>query len=274
MAGKRMAAIISDMGSPLGYAVGNSLEIIEVMETLKGYGPKDLVEIAMVLAGGMIYLGGKADSFEEGKKMAEVAIENGQALEKFRELGVHYFTVYAFSTENWKRPAEEVGAIMGLLDRYLRKAIGEMTEKNIRLCFFGDLAPLSDSLKQLIHETNEISCHTTGMQVNVCLNYGGRAEIVRAARLLAQECAEGKLSPEDITETALSQKLYSANIPDPDLMIRPGGELRLSNFLLWQNAYTEFYFTDTLWSDMDETELDRAIAAYQSRKRRYGGISL
>ena len=110
------------------------------------------------------------------------------------------------------------------------------------------------------------------MQVNVCLNYGGRAEIVRAAQLLAEECRQGKLQPGEITEKMLSDKLYSADIPDPDLMIRPGGELRLSNFLLWQNAYTEFYFTDTLWPDMDEAELDKAIAAYQSRKRRYGGI--
>ena len=189
-----------------------------------------------------------------------------------RTLGVEYLTVYAFSTENWKRPQEEVQAIMGLLDRYLRKAIREMTEKNIRLHFFGDLTPLSDSLKQLIAETNAISQHTTGMQVNVCLNYGGRAEIVRAAQLLAEDCSSGKLLPEEITEQMLSQKLYSADIPDPDLMIRPGGELRLSNFLLWQNAYTEFYFTDTLWPDMTEAELDKAIAAFQSRKRRYGGI--
>lgn len=195
-----------------------------------------------------------------------------KAAEYLNDLGVKYFTVYAFSTENWKRPQEEVQAIMGLLDRYLRKAIREMTEKNIRLHFFGDLAPLSDSLKQLIRETNEISRHTTGMQVNVCLNYGGRAELVRAAQLVAQDCVQGKLQPEDITEALLSKKLYSADIPDPDLMIRPGGELRLSNFLLWQNAYTEFYFTDTLWPDMDEAELDKAIAAYQSRKRRYGGI--
>jgi len=205
-----------------------------------------------------------------GHSAGSEAFQN--AAEYLNDLGVKYFTVYAFSTENWKRPEEEVGAIMGLLDRYLRKAIREMTEKNIRLCFFGDLEPLSESLKQLIRETNEISRHTTGMQVNVCLNYGGRAEIARAARLLAQDCAQGRLKPEDITEAALSQKLYSAHIPDPDLMIRPGGELRLSNFLLWQNAYTEFYFTDTLWPDMDEEELDRAIAAYQSRKRRYGGI--
>lgn len=195
-----------------------------------------------------------------------------KAAEYLNDLGVKYFTVYAFSTENWKRPQEEVQAIMGLLGRYLRKAIREMTEKNIRLHFFGDLEPLSDSLKQLIWETNEISRHTSGMQVNVCLNYGGRAELVRAAQLLAQDCAQGKLQAGDITQELLSQKLYSADIPDPDLMIRPGGELRLSNFLLWQNAYTEFYFTDTLWPDMDEAELDKAIAAYQSRKRRYGGI--
>jgi undecaprenyl diphosphate synthase len=161
---------------------------------------------------------------------------------------------------------------MGLLERYLKKAIREMAQKNIRLTFFGDLAPLSDSLKRLIEETREISRHTTGMQVNVCLNYGGRDEIVRAARKLAQDCAEGRLDPADISEEMLGKSLYSAGVPDPDLMIRPGGELRLSNFLLWQNAYTEFYFTDTLWPDMDEVELDRAIAAYQGRKRRYGGI--
>lgn len=195
-----------------------------------------------------------------------------RAAEYLQSLGVRYFTVYAFSTENWKRPAEEVGAIMGLLERYLKKAVREMAEKNIRLTFFGDLEPLSDGMKRLIAETAEISRHTTGMQVNVCLNYGGRDEIVRAARSLAQDCAEGRLSPEDITEDTLSGRLYSAGVPDPDLMIRPGGELRLSNFLLWQNAYTEFYFTDVLWPDMDEGELDRAIATYQSRKRRFGGI--
>ena len=205
-----------------------------------------------------------------GHSAGSEAFQN--AAEYLKDLGVKYFTVYAFSTENWKRPQEEVQAIMGLLDRYLKKAIREMAEKNIRLHFFGDLAPLSDSLKALIAETNEISEHTSGMQVNVCLNYGGRAEIVRAARLLAEECEAGKLKPEEITEQMLSDKLYSADIPDPDLMIRPGGELRLSNFLLWQNAYTEFYFTDTLWPDMNEAELDKAIAAYQSRKRRYGGI--
>ena len=201
-----------------------------------------------------------------GHSAGSEAFQN--AAEYLQSLGVKYFTVYAFSTENWKRPAEEVQAIMGLLDRYLRKAIREMAEKNIRLRFLGDLEPLPEGLKKLIAETNEISRSTTGMQVNVCLNYGGRDEIVRAVRSLVREGVE----PEDITEDVLGSRLYSADIPDPDLTIRPGGELRLSNFLLWQNAYTEFYFTDTLWPDMDEAELDKAIAAYQGRKRRFGGI--
>lgn len=192
--------------------------------------------------------------------------------EYLSDLGVKYFTVYAFSTENWKRPPEEVGEIMRLLERYLHKAIREMQEKNIRLRFFGDLTPLSDNLKALIKETNAISETTSGMLVNVCLNYGGRAEIVRAARLLAEDCKAGRLSPDEITEQMLSDCLYSTGIPDPDLMIRPGGEQRLSNFLLWQNAYTEFYFTDVLWPDFDERQMDQAIAAFQQRKRRYGGI--
>lgn len=195
-----------------------------------------------------------------------------RAAEHFSDLGVRYFTVYAFSTENWGRPQAEVDAIMGLLDRYLHEAIRDMAKKNIRLRFFGDLSLLSQSLRTLAAQTNEISKTTNGMTVNVCLNYGGRAELVRAARLLAEECASGKLKPEDIDERAVEEKLYSAGVPDPDLLIRPGGELRVSNFLLWQSAYTEFYFTDTLWPDMDTRALDEAIAAFQRRKRRFGGI--
>lgn len=195
-----------------------------------------------------------------------------RAAEHLSQLGVEYFTVYAFSTENWKRPREEVAEIMTLLEKYLHKAIREMRQRNIRLRFFGDLAPLSPELRGLIAETNDISRTTTGMLVNVCLNYGGRAEITRAARILAQRCKDGELDPGDITEEMLESELYSAGIPDPDLMIRPGGEVRLSNFLLWQNAYTEFYFTDTLWPDMTAERLDAAIAAFQQRNRRYGGI--
>lgn len=192
--------------------------------------------------------------------------------EYLSDLGVEYFTVYAFSTENWKRPKEEVQEILRLLEKYLHKAIREMREKNIRLQFFGDLSPFSPELRALIDETNAISKTTTGMLVSVCLNYGGRAELVRATRLLAQQCMDGKLAPEEIDEALLAGNLYSAGVPDPDLMIRPGGEVRLSNFLLWQNAYTEFYFSDVLWPDFDCRQMDAAIAAYQQRKRRYGGI--
>lgn len=192
--------------------------------------------------------------------------------EYLSDLGIEYFTVYAFSTENWKRPPEEVQEILRLLEKYLHKAIREMREKNIRLQFFGDLTPFSPELRALIDETNAISRTTTGMLVSVCLNYGGRAELVRAARLLAEQCVAGTLSPEEIDERRFSGCLYSADIPDPDLMIRPGGEVRLSNFLLWQNAYTEFYFSDVLWPDFDERQMDAAILAYQQRKRRFGGI--
>lgn len=192
--------------------------------------------------------------------------------EYLSDLGIEYFTVYAFSTENWKRPPEEVQEILRLLEKYLHKAIREMREKNIRLQFFGDLTPFSPELRALIDETNAISRTTTGMLVSVCLNYGGRAELVRAARLLAEQCVAGTLSPEDIDERRFSGYLYSADIPDPDLMIRPGGEMRLSNFLLWQNAYTEFYFSDVLWPDFDQRQMDAAILAYQQRKRRFGGI--
>lgn len=192
--------------------------------------------------------------------------------EYLSDLGIEYFTVYAFSTENWKRPPEEVQEILRLLEKYLHKAIREMREKNIRLQFFGDLTPFSPELRALIDETNAISRTTTGMLVSVCLNYGGRAELVRAARLLAEQCAAGTLRPEEIDEARFSGYLYSADIPDPDLMIRPGGEMRLSNFLLWQNAYTEFYFSDVLWPDFDQRQMDAAILAYQQRKRRFGGI--
>ena len=189
-----------------------------------------------------------------------------------KELGVEYLTVYAFSTENWKRPADEVNTIMGLLKQYMLEAIDSMERDQIRLRFLGDLSALSPELQELARRTNEISSHIQGFQANVCLNYGGRDEILRAVRRFAAECAEGKRKPEDLDETLFSTYLDSAGIPDPELIIRPSGEQRLSNFLLWQCAYSEFYYTDALWPDFDEEELDKAIAAYQSRDRRFGGV--
>ena len=189
-----------------------------------------------------------------------------------KEIGLEYLTVYAFSTENWKRPAEEVGAIMGLLKKYLLEAIGQMERDRVKMEFFGDLSPLPQELRDLCQRTREISTHYEGCQVNICLNYGGRDELLRAARAYAQECLEGKADPNHLSEAQFSGYLFSRGVPDPDLIIRPSGELRLSNFLPWQSAYSEFYFTDVLWPDFSNEELLRAIADFQSRKRRYGGV--
>ena len=189
-----------------------------------------------------------------------------------KEIGLDYLTVYAFSTENWKRPAEEVGTIMGLLKKYLLEAIEQMERDRVKMEFFGDLSVLAPELRELCEQTREISKRYDGCQVNICLNYGGRDELLRAARAYAKDCLEGKADPNHLTDEQLGGYLFSKGVPDPDLVIRPSGELRLSNFLLWQSAYSEFYFTDVLWPDFDKNELHRAIAAFQSRSRRFGGV--
>lgn len=189
-----------------------------------------------------------------------------------KNIGLDYLTVYAFSTENWKRSKEEVSAIMGLLEKYLLEAIDTMARDKIRLAFFGDLSPLSRELRTLCSETAEISEHYRGFQANICLNYGGRDELVRAARAFALDCAQGRADPNHLTEEQFGGYLYSGGIPDPDLIIRPSGEIRTSNFLLWQSAYSEYYFTDVLWPDFTTAELDRAILSYQKRSRRFGGV--
>ena len=187
-----------------------------------------------------------------------------------RDIGVDYLTVYAFSTENWKRPSEEVRTIMRLLDKYLHEAIETMERDGMKMRIFGDVSGLSPQLQALAHTADEIADRVDGFQANICLNYGGRDEIVHAARRYAEDLAAGRAG--ELTEESFGSYLYSAGIPDPDLMIRPGGEQRLSNFLLWQCAYAEFYFTDVLWPDFTPAELDKAIAVFRSRDRRYGGV--
>ena len=182
-----------------------------------------------------------------------------------KALGVEYLTIYAFSTENWKRPAEEVSTLMSLLKKYMQEAIDTMERDKMKLRFFGDLSALSPELQDLARRANAVADRVEGFQANLCINYGGRDEILHAAKLCA---AAG----EEMTEENLENHLYSAGIPDPELIIRPGGELRLSNFLLWQCAYSEFYFCDTLWPDFGEKDLDEAIVAYQQRDRRFGGV--
>ena len=189
-----------------------------------------------------------------------------------RTLGVKYLTVYAFSTENWKRSAEEVSGIMRLLGRYLKEALADMEKNAVAFRFFGDLSRLSPDLQKLCRDAEERSKAYHEVQVNFCLNYGGRDEIVRAARAFAQEVAEGKRQPEELTEELLSGYLYSADVPDPELIIRPSGEKRTSNFLLWQSAYSEFVFMNVLWPDFGPEHLDEAIEEYHRRNRRFGGV--
>ena len=224
------------------------------------------VHIAAIMDGNGRWASSKGLPRTVGHKAGSEAFR--KISEYLNDIGVKYFTVYALSTENWKRPKDEVSAIMKLLKEYLLEAISDMAEKNIRLCFFGDQTPLSDELKDLIRKTDEISKGCTGLTVNVCLNYGGRDEITRAVQAIVKD----GIKPEDITEKLISSYLYSKDTPDPDLIIRPGKEQRISNFLLWQCAYSEFYFTETLWPDMNEEEMNKAIISFQKRKRRFGGI--
>ena len=187
-----------------------------------------------------------------------------------RTLGVKYLTVYAFSTENWKRSEEEVSGIMRLLRRYLEEALHDMEKNRVCFRFFGDLSRLSPELQKLCRDAENRS-EEYDVQVNFCLNYGGRNEIVHAAKAFAADVAAGKFSPSDLTEDLLGSYLYSANVPDPELIIRPSGEMRTSNFLLWQSAYSEYVFMDVLWPDFAPEHLDQAIEEYHRRNRRFGG---
>jgi len=191
-----------------------------------------------------------------------------------KDIGIEFLTVYAFSTENWKRSEDEIAKIMELLEKYLYESIEKMERDRVKMKFLGDISVLSPKLKSLIAETEEISKKFEGVQVNICLNYGSRDEILRAVQLYASEYAADLATSAEVpalTAEGFSKYLYTADIPDPDLIIRPSGEHRTSNFLLWQSAYSEYYFTDTLWPDFNERELDRAIIEYQSRDRRFGG---
>ena len=187
------------------------------------------------------------------------------------KIGIEYLTVYAFSTENWKRPKDEVDAIMKLLKDYLVDA-KNFKDENIKVKFIGDLSPLSDDLKQLIKESEEGSADATGLNLNIALNYGGRDEIVYAAKKIAKKVKEGIISPDEIDEKMISGNIYTASQPNPDIIIRPSGEYRISNFLIWQSAYSEFWYSDVLWPDFKPKDLDRAIIDFQQRNRRFGGI--
>ncbi|PWN00113.1 MAG: isoprenyl transferase [Massilioclostridium sp.] len=188
------------------------------------------------------------------------------------ELGVENLTVFAFSTENWARPQEEVSSIINLL-RYYLKEIDKYVKENIRIRFIGDWSGFDQDIQDKMAKSEEASKNATGLVFSIALNYGGRAEITHAAKQIAKEVEEGKLAIEEITEQTLSDHMYTAGMPDVDLIIRPSGEYRLSNFLIWQSAYAEYVFMDDiLWPDFKVKDLDRAIEEYSRRNRRFGGI--
>lgn len=205
-----------------------------------------------------------------GHKAGAKAVE--QICEDAYNMGIKYLTVYAFSTENWKRSVEEVTGIMNLLRSYLTDCIERASKNNMRVRVIGDRTALDKDIVEKIEELEKKTEEYDGLNFTIALNYGGRDEIRRAVGRISRDVADNKISADDVDEKLIAAYLDTADIPDPDLLIRTSGELRLSNYLIWQLAYTEFYFTDILWPDFDEAELKKAILYYNSRDRRYGGV--
>ena len=187
-------------------------------------------------------------------------------------LGIKYITLYAFSTENWKRPKDEVNALMKLLVQYLKSEVTELHKNEVVLRVLGDITALQEECKKEIEESIELTKNNTGLVLNVAFNYGGRDEIIRAVKNIASDVESGKVNKENINQDLFSEYLYTKDSPDPDLIIRPSGEQRISNFLLWQCAYSEFWYSNVNWPDFSENDLQQAIYDYQNRNRRYGGV--
>ena len=187
-------------------------------------------------------------------------------------LGIKYLTVYAFSTENWNRPQDEVDALMNLLRRYMKTCLTTASKNDMKVRVIGDITRLDEDIRSRILELEEATKNNGGLNFQIAINYGSRDELVRGIRRLAQDCVDNKQDPAEITEAVIERYLDTHGIPDPDLLIRTSGELRLSNYLLWQMAYTEFYFTDVLWPDFTKEELEKAILQYNKRERRYGKV--
>lgn len=203
---------------------------------------------------------------KEGCRVVEQTVEDAA------RLGIKYLTVYGFSTENWKRSTEEVGALMQLFRYYMVRLLKVAKLNGARVRMIGERSRFDDDIRKGIERLEKETAYNTGLNFVIAVNYGGRDEIVRAVKGLMREAAAGSLNPEDVTEAVFTSHLDTADIPDPDLLIRTSGELRLSNYLLWQLAYTELYVTDCLWPDFNKDELKKAIAAYNSRDRRFGGV--
>lgn len=225
--------------------------------------------IAIIMDGNRRWAKEKGIDTKLGHKAGAETLE--KIVSYANKIGLKYLTVYAFSTENWKRTKEEVGALMILLRTYLDKFLNKESLRNIRIRVLGDIENLDKSLKESIEKIIEKSKNNTGLTLNIAFNYGGRAEIVRAVRRISDKVSKDELKIEDINEELVTNNLYTNGEPDPDLLIRPGGELRISNFLLWQLAYTEFLFIDKYWPDFSEEDLLEAIKKFENRNRKFGG---
>ena len=207
---------------------------------------------------------GRVSGHKKGAEAVRVTVKT------CRELGIRYLTLYAFSSENWRRPRKEIEALMGLLKDYIRTEMEDMLENNIRLVIIGEVEDLDRNIQGLLHDAVAKTAHNDGLNLNIALSYGGRDEIVAAVKRMIADFRAGIFTPDEITREMFAGYLDTAGMPDPDLLIRTSGEFRISNFLLWQMAYTEFYFTDVLWPDFGKDELLKAIAEYQQRERRFG----
>lgn len=225
--------------------------------------------IAIIMDGNRRWAKEKGIETKEGHKAGAENLEN---IAKYcNKIGVKYLTVYAFSTENWKRSKEEVTALMILLKNYLKKFSKDANKENIRIKILGNIDNLENGLKKSIQDAVERTKNCTGLTLNIAFNYGGRDEIVNGVKKIAAKVANNEISIDDINEDLVSKNMYTENQPDPDLLIRPGGELRTSNFLAWQLVYSEFYFTDKFWPDFGEEDLLKAIETFNKRNRKFGG---
>lgn len=226
--------------------------------------------VAVIMDGNGRWAEAKGEPRTYGHTVGSEVVE--QMVEIASDLGIKYFTVYAFSTENWKRSEGEVSVLFSLFSVYLRKLIEKGQKNNVRCLIIGDKSKLDDELNEVICELEESTAKNTGMTFIIAINYGGRDEITRAFRDISKDIKAGKINPDDITEVLINAHLDTKGIPDPDLLIRTGGEQRISNFLLWQCAYSEFYYCDTCWPDFDRDELIKAVIKYNKRDRRFGGV--
>lgn len=240
----------------------------KIAEKVKGLNIPE--HVAVIMDGNGRWAQEKGHPRTYGHAAGAEVVEN--MVEIVSDAGIRYFTVYAFSTENWKRSEEEVSVLFSLFAVYLQKLMKKSMENNVRCFIIGSREGLDKELIDVINELEEKTKENTGLTFNIAINYGGRDEIVRAVKKIAVDLIAGNITPEDISENLISKNTDTAGMPDPDLMIRTGGEERISNFLPWQLAYTEFYFTDVNWPDFDEDELVKAIKKFNGRERRFGGV--